>query len=129
MNKISSKMYEPIKGVMSGVIIGYAITFIVFITYAMLLTYSNVGESKLDMVVVITTLFAVMVAGFDAAKMAESRGLFWGVVAGLMYAVILIIIGFIVTDTLQLNGKDITTMLISMAGGGIGGIVGINFKK
>ncbi len=121
--------FSSFKGLFSGVVIAYAITFIVFISYALLLTYTDVSDTKLEMVIVITTLLSVVVAGFDAAKMANNRGLIWGVVAGGLYAVILIIIGGIITGSFTIEGKSLSTLLISMSGGGIGGIVGINFKK
>ena len=115
--------------VISGVLIGYAVTCIVFLGYAMLITYSSFTGQGLPLVVTITSLAAVLIAGFDAARGADSRGWLWGLIAGLCYILILICIGAWVNGSFKADVRTLTLLVLALAGGGLGGMFGINFKK
>jgi len=120
---------SPVKGLVSGVLVGYAITCICFIAYSLLITYTSLGEEHTAMVVTLTTLFSVLVAGFDAARAAETRGWLWGIAAGLVYAVILLALGGLFIPGAGISGKTISILAMSLAGGGLGGVIGINVKR
>ncbi len=111
----------------SGVAIGFAITLILFIGYAILLTYSDVTEKNLELFITLTTLISVIVAGFDSAKASTSRGWFWGIMAGAIYAIILFFISSFLNE-FTFDSRSATTFFLSIAGGGLGGILGINIK-
>lgn len=117
------------KSLFSGVMIGYAITCLVFITYAVLLTYTSITEENISLVVTITSIVSVLVAGFDAARGATSKGWLWGIIAGFIYAVILVVIMTWVQGRLILDSRTISVLILSLAGGGLGGVIGINLKK
>lgn len=125
MNKIKE---SPIINLLSGVIIGYAVTAIVFIGYAILLTYTDITDKHTELVVTITTLVSVIVSGFDTGKTVKYKGWFWGILAGLLYAIVMVLLGFFISDNYLIDGKSYATLAISIAGGGLGGILGINFK-
>lgn len=116
-------------GLAKGLAIAYAITSIVFIAYAIILTYTSTTEKHIALVAMICTVVSTIVAGFDSARSAKRKGLFWGILAGFCYAVILFLIGIVLGNGFQFDGGKITTILISLAGGGVGGILGINLKK
>lgn len=116
------------KCLIGGVSIGYAITVIIFIFYAILLTYTNLSDKNMDIVVIITTVLSVMIAGFDTTKNANSKGLMWGVLAGLLYAMILLFVSTLIDGKMIFDAETIITFLVAMASGGIGGIIGINKK-
>jgi len=127
MNMELSK--RQFKHVAVGVLIAFAITCIVFLAYAMLITYTNMSERNLPIVVAVTTLLSVMVAGFDAAKGATQRGWLWGMGAGLIYVLILAILMVILLPDFAVDGRTFTVVILGLAGGGLGGILGINLKK
>ena len=120
---------KQIKALLIGVLMAYAITCIIFLGYSMLITYTGMTERNLPMVVAVTTLLSVMVAGFDAAKGAESRGWLWGMGAGLMYILILTLLMMNVLERFAVDTRTITSIVLALAGGGMGGILGINLKK
>jgi putative membrane protein (TIGR04086 family) len=80
----------------------------------------------MPLVVTVTCLIAVIVAGFDAAKGAESRGWLWGITAGFVYAVILAVIGVWLNKGFVVDSRTVTLGILSLAGGGFGGVFGIN---
>lgn len=113
----------------SGVLIAYAITCIIFIGYAILLTYTSMTEQGITLVVTITTVISALVAGFDSAKGAKEKGWFWGITAGLIYALILVAIGAWIGEGFAFDVRSVSLIILSIAGGGLGGVIGINLKK
>lgn len=111
-----------------GLALSFAITCVVFFAYALILTYSQVGETRISFVALICTAASTLAAGFVAAKGAASKGLLWGMGAGACYALILIAIGVLSSIAPGLDMGKLTTLCVSAAGGGIGGILGINGK-
>jgi len=126
---MSYELKHGLKSLFSGVMIGYAITALVFITYAILLTYTNLTEDNISTVITITTIISVLVAGFDAARGRAKRGWLWGIAAGFMYSLLLIVVlGFLVGE-IPMTARITTILTLSLAGGGLGGVFGINMKK
>ena len=119
----------PVKGLVTGVLVGYAITCICFILYSLLITYTSLGEEHTALVVTLTTLFSVLVAGFDAARAAETKGWLWGIMAGLVCAVVLLALGALFIPGAGLSKKTFSILAMSLAGGGLGGVIGINSKR
>ena len=113
----------------SGVLVGYAITCIIFLGYSILITYTSMTDEKMPLLVAGATLISVIVAGFDAAKGAENKGWFWGILAGFIYAFILMIIMTLVVKDFLVDSRTATVLVLSVAGGGLGGVMGINFKN
>ncbi|MDR0271851.1 MAG: TIGR04086 family membrane protein [Clostridiales bacterium] len=120
---------NQIKHLTIGVCMAYAITAIVFLGYAMLITYTNVSERSLPTVVAVSTVLSVMIAGFDAARGAETRGWAWGMIAGLVYVLIMAAIMIVVLPTFSVDMRTAMVCVLGVAGGGLGGILGINMKK
>lgn len=118
-----------IKHLSLGILIAYAITAIVLLGYAMLITYTHVSERSLPTVVAITTFLAVMVAGFDAARGAETRGWLWGMIAGGVYVIIMAAIMAVMLPDFSVGAQTLLVCVLGVAGGGLGGILGINLKR
>jgi len=126
---VTEENKSQIRQLIIGVMVGYAITCIIFLAYAMLITYTQMSERNLPMVIAVTTLLSVMIAGFDAAKGATQRGWLWGMIAGFIYVAVLGIIMIIMLPGFFVDGRTITVIVLSVAGGGLGGILGINIRK
>ena len=128
-NLVTEENKSQIKQLIIGVLMGYAISSIVFLAYAMLITYTQMSERNLPVVIAVTTLLSVMVAGFDAAKGAAQRGWLWGMAAGFTYVAILAVIMGVMLPGFFVDGRTVTVVVLSVAGGGLGGILGINIRK
>jgi len=120
---------RQIKSLAIGVVMGYAITCIIFLGYSMLITYTSMTERNLPMVVAVTTLLSVVVAGFDAARSAENNGWFWGMIAGLVYILILTGLMMGVLQDFAVDNRTLSAFILAIAGGGMGGILGINMRR
>lgn len=114
---------------LKGIVMAYAVTCIIFITYGIVLTYTDVTEEKLPLIALCCTVISAGIAGFDWARCAKARGILWGVLAGLAYGVILFVLDGIAGSGFSVVGSKGLMILLAAAGGGVGGILGINMKK
>ncbi len=129
MTKLATKEYSEIKNLMVGVLLGYAITIISFLGYAMLLTYTDTSDLNINTITTIITVFSVLVAGFDTAKNSKNKGLLWGLLSGFTYSLILLIVGNVFVENFVLDIQSIFLIFLSILAGAIGGVFGINLKR
>ncbi len=114
---------------LKGIVMAYAVTCIIFITYGIVLTYTDVTEEKLPLIALCCTVISAGIAGFDWARCAKARGILWGILAGLAYGVILFVLDGIAGSGFSVVGSKGLMIILAAAGGGVGGILGINMKK
>jgi len=126
---VSEEKGSSVMALLKGLLIGYCITCVVFLVYSLLLTHTSVSDKYLSIVAAGTTIISVIVAGFDTARGARSRGWLWGIGAGAVYALILLLIMTIVQKGFYYDSRTVTLMVLSLAGGGLGGVLGINLKR
>lgn len=119
--------YSFARAALKGLGVGLGITCIVFVICALILTYTNVSDSYIGIVSTVCTAVSALAAGFIWAKGMGRRGLATGALAGVVYCVILLAISLIAGGG-PLSLGTITCLIVSAAGGGIGGILGVNAK-
>jgi putative membrane protein (TIGR04086 family) len=69
------------------------------------------------------------ISGFDTARLCEKKGWLWGIVSGLVYAVLLILVSTLIFNRSIFNSQTFIIIILAIASGGFGGTIGINFKK
>lgn len=119
---------SPIISLLKGIVISYILTAAVFLIYALLITYTDVTEDHISTTALITTAAVCIICGFITARSAESRGLIWGVLSGILYVVLLLITGFLLIPAFMPTSKFLIMSALAAAAGGLGGIIGINLK-
>ena len=110
-------------------VFSYVLTAIVFVVYGILLTYTETTEENIQIVVMMTTVISVLIGGIIASKGVNSKGLLFGMLVGIVYSIIMIMLGLSVLPVLKITYKMIMIIILSLSAGGIGGIIGINTKK
>lgn len=110
-------------------VFSYVLTAIVFVVYGILLTYTETTEENIQIVVMMTTVISVLIGGIIASKGVNSKGLLFGMLVGIVYSIIMIMVGLCVIPVLKITYKMIMIIILSISAGGIGGIIGINTKK
>lgn len=109
-----------------GMGIAFAITCIIFIGFGILLTYTSLSEESLPMVSLICTAVSAAAAGYDWAACMKRKGLLWGALAGVVYAVLLYFVTSLASDSFSLALSGMMTLVVAAAAGAIGGILGVN---
>lgn len=123
---MSKTKNSPLFTLIKGVVISYCITMVVFIIFALLLTYTDFPENIVPTAALITTAVSCIICGFVAAAKAKSRGLLWGIAAGGCYMLIMFTIGFSTIPAYELNQKMIISLCLALGGGAVGGVFGVN---
>ena len=111
-----------------GMAIAFAITCIIFIGFGILLTYTELSEDSLPMVSLVCTALSAGAAGFDWAACMQKRGLLWGMAAGAVYVLLLYVVTGLAADSFMLEPSALMTLAVALAGGVVGGILGVNRK-
>lgn len=113
--------------ILKGLGVAFGITCIVFVICALILTYTDMHDSFISIVSTICTAVSALFAGRIWASVIGKRGLIVGAVAGIVYGIILLVIS-VVSGGGPLSLGAGSCLLIAAAGGGIGGILGVNAK-
>lgn len=112
-----------------GMAAAFGITCIIFIGFGILLTYTSVSEDSLPLAALLCTAISAAVAGYDWAACKKERGLLWGLLAGAVYMAILFLLTALAAEKLQIAASGLMMLAVALAGGGIGGILGVNRKN
>lgn len=123
------KKNSEVKNLIIGVLLGYAVTFIGFLVYAMILTYTDTSDEKMGLIITLITVLSVLISGFDTAKKSKNKGLLWGILAGLTYSIIMVTVGKFFVENFSFDFQTILLIILSILVGGVGGIFGINLKS
>ena len=110
----------------SGAVTAYAITLLVFIVYALLLTYTGISEKNNTAVVLVTMAMSLVAGGVKSALSARQKGLIWGVATGVLYVAVMIAAGLFLIPGYTLGSKTLVCLLLGIGSGGLGGVMGVN---
>ncbi|MGI6778656.1 MAG: TIGR04086 family membrane protein [Acetivibrionales bacterium] len=114
--------------VIKGIVLSYVITIPAFIIFSIILTYVNFPQRIINPVVVVITIISILVAGISVTKNVRSKGWLNGGFAGLIYMIILYILGSVVYNDFTIDRYVITMLIIGVLTGCIGGMLGINMR-
>lgn len=128
-NDTNNKQFNKHSSLIKGTLIGFFITTIIFFIYGALLTYTDTTEENTQLIVMVTTVISMIISGFISARGFNNNGWLYGMLAGFLYALIIVLIGFCILPTITFTSKFVIIIILSISAGGIGGILGINTKK
>lgn len=119
---------SPVLALFKGILISYIITMAVFIVFALLITYTDISEKHIGTVIKVTTALVCILSGLITAGSANKGGLLWGIISGISYVAIMCILGFALIPDYSVTSKLVVSLMLAVAGGGLGGVIGINLK-
>lgn len=123
--KAEVSVFAPMK----GTALAYIITAIVFIIYALLLTYTDISEKNTAAVVLVTLALSLAVGGCKAAVQTGRRGLLYGMATGFLYVLIMVCMGMFFLPGYSIGSKTVVCLLLAVSSGGLGGIIGVNISR
>lgn len=114
--------------ILSGLLYAFLVMSIAAVATSLILLLTNQKESSLPTYAYIIHCISLLLGGWISGKRAEMRGWYYGGLLGLIYALLVILIGFLGFD----KGFDLQTLFFGSFAfgiGAIGGILGVNTKK
>lgn len=109
---------------LKSLLTSYILTAVSLLILALLLYKLELNEQKVTMGIVIIYVLSTFAGGFILGKLVRERRFFWGLMLGMIYFALLLIVSIAVNHSLQMGGTNlVTTMLLCVGGGMIGGMI------
>ncbi|MCG7410347.1 TIGR04086 family membrane protein [Paenibacillus sp. ACRRX] len=125
IQKVSNWKMNPI---FAGICYGFVWLALGALTLSVLLAASSASEDNMKSYTYIIHGFALLVAGWTAGRRSGKKGWYYGGITGLLYLLIVLIIGFLAMDV-SFNWNKLLYILLSFGVAALGGIAGVNTKK
>ncbi len=110
--------------ILKALLVSYVVTGLLLLLIAGLLYRFQLEEGKVQIGIILTYILSCFAGGFLAGKMMKSRQFLWGVLLGLLYFLIMLLVSLAVNRELQSNTAGfLTSFLLCMGGGMLGGML------
>jgi len=128
INETTEKKFDLIHTAKS-VGIAYLISVILLFLLAIGATFSDMESKTVNILITLVTCVSVALSGFMAARGTGRGGLINGIIAGVMYTVILYLAGGLINGNISFNMSTVVAVILGIICGGLGGVFGVNTKK
>ena len=112
--------------ILKGILISFLVTLVGIFLFAILLTYSNVSENIIPIVLIVLTFISIFIGSVISVRKINKNGLLNGAMIGGIYVILLYLISSILNTGFAMNVYTILMIVIGMIAGMIGGIIGVN---
>ncbi|OPJ56765.1 TIGR04086 family membrane protein [Alkalithermobacter paradoxus] len=106
----------------------YLVTMGLMLIYNLFLTYTNLQSSTIPLATSIITTVASAFAGIYMSYKNSSKGLLYGLLAGMFYVISIIMLYYLIDDNFSIQSINVYKTILNIISGGIGGIIGVNIK-
>ena len=115
--------------IIKGSLFALVTTLIILSVYATLLTYTNINENTMPAVILVSTALSILLFSQITFSKIKKNGAINGAMIGTIYILVLYLISSIITKDFSLNKYSIIMIILSIAIGSIGGVIGVNRKN
>ena len=126
MNNVKVESSNNIIRIGKGLMFSFIITLISIFVFAILLTYTNISENTIPIVIIILTFISILIGAIIAVKKINRNGMLNGGIIGGAYVILIYLISSILNTGFSLNVYTIIMILAGIISGIIGGIIGVN---
>lgn len=105
-------------------LLAYVITTVGLMILAFLLYKFPLGESAVNVGVIVIYVLSTFTASFICGKKCKNRKFIWGLCIGTAYFVILLLLSLLMSESIVSLGSNVVTSLLICAGSGmLGGML------
>ena len=126
-NRVDDRLRMSI--ILKSVGIGYGFSLICFLLLAVLVTFTRLSEGIVPMVTQGIIIVGLTVSGAGAAMRAKSRGWLYGIICGILFIGIIVLVSWIAVDGFTFDKYILSKVLLGIVVGAIGGMIGINLIR
>ncbi|UMZ74016.1 TIGR04086 family membrane protein [Natranaerofaba carboxydovora] len=124
-NESESKT-SRISFILTGVLLAYAISLLVFLVTALLLNLTNISDVIIPHLTYITSVISIVVGSMHATKNIGEKGWLNGGVCGILYFVGLLLLSVLMGIELASTNIILSRLFMAFVFGAVGGVLGIN---
>lgn len=111
-------------GFLQALLSAYIVTGILLVVLALLLYKAGLSEEVVNAGILLIYVISSFAGGFVMGKLTGNRKFLWGLVTGILYFILLIVISLGLYHSLQADLMNLATTFLLCAGGGmLGGMV------
>ena len=111
-----------------GVLISYIISIVMITIYGLLLSITSLSEASLPTAIMVITTISIAIAGIYTSLKVESKGWLNGALIGLVYMIILMLLGLLFKTGVNIDKYSIFKVFMGFIIGSLSGAIGINLK-
>lgn len=112
---------QKIKGIAKGLAAAYLISGVMLLILALLLYKLHFDNSKITIGVILIYVFSCFIGGFVTGKKIHTQKFLWGLLLGILYFLLLLVISGISKSGIRVNAKEVITTLLICVGSGMAG--------
>ena len=110
--------------ILKALLCAYIVTGIMLLILTILLYKAGLSEENVNAGIILTYVISTFAGGFVMGKLTGTKKFLWGLLLGVLYFVLLLLISLGVYHTLQAEITNLLTAFLLCAGGGmLGGMV------
>ena len=110
--------------ILKALLCAYIVTGIMLLILTILLYKAGLSEENVNAGIILTYVISTFAGGFVMGKLTGTKKFLWGLLLGVLYFVLLLLISLGVYHTLQAEITNLLTTFLLCAGGGVlGGMV------
>ncbi len=110
--------------ILKSLLCAYAATGIMLLILTLLLYKAGLSEENVNAGIILTYIISTFAGGFVIGKLMGARKFLWGLLTGVLYFVLLLLISLGVYHSVQGEPVNLLTTFLLCAGGGmLGGMV------
>ena len=117
---------KVIKQIIIGVGIALLASFILLLLYASMLSFTDIPESTIPPVVITITGISILIGSIIGSRKLSKNGIMNGALVGGIYMIMIYLISSLLNGNFSVNLQAIIMILVAIACGVIGGIIGVN---
>ena len=108
----------------------YALTAIFIIFATLMITHTNLGPNFEKWIILIGTIASAALVGYDTAKQEGKQGYKWGLIGGISYLVIFVILALVTGGVQGMNiGYLITLIILTVVSSVLAGMFSVANAK
>ncbi len=125
---MSEKNKINFRGIGKGIIFSIILTAIFIVLIATVTYFIDISDKIVSVLLFSSTVISTLIGALLVTKGVQQNGLIHGMFVGLGYFILILISSIVANKGFDFNINLITMLLANVAGGMLGGILGINSK-
>lgn len=109
-----------------GLVIAFIMTLISIFIFSAILTYTNLSEDIVPVVVIILIFISILIGTIVSMRKISKNGMLNGAIVGGIYVMALYLISSILNTGFSINMHTIIMIIAGVISGMVGGIIAIN---
>lgn len=110
--------------ILKALLCAYVVTGILLLVLTLLLYKAGLSEENVNAGIILIYVISTFSGGFVIGKLTGTRKFLWGLLLGVIYFVLLLLISLGIYHSLQADVMNLVTMFLLCAGGGmLGGMI------